>query len=53
MENKNNSSGSKVEITKRTNFMQNAFGDESGENVIKKREEFAVNLRKQKTKQLI
>jgi hypothetical protein len=43
---KSNSSSEKVVIQPRKNFMQNA-SDQEG--VLKKREEFAVNLRRQKT----
>jgi hypothetical protein len=45
-----NSSGEKVEkvvIQQRKNFMQQPFDHETG---MKKREEFAISLRKQKTK---
>lgn len=43
-------SAEKKVLTQRKNFMQDTF---SGENTLQKREEFAVSLRKQKTKQII
>jgi hypothetical protein len=48
---KANSSGEKVTITKRENFMASASVKK--QDVLQKREEFAVNLRKQKTKEIL
>jgi len=45
-----NSSGEKVVLQQRKNFMQDTG---EADQVLKKREEFAVNLRKQKTKAII
>lgn len=45
-----NSSGEKVVLKERKNFMAEAFDKDD---VLKKREEFAVSLRKQKTKGII
>ena len=47
MEKPNSSGGKTVE---RTNFMKHSIGSED---VLKKREEFAVSLRKQKTSKII